>query len=100
MWQGRFRALARSISPSVNSESISLEVTSSSVMPVQPEVITSWAWYSSAGRPTAPAFTRSGMSLLTNVTRLPSAARFAAQVRMRASLVSVRKPAGKTVGSL
>ena len=35
------------------------------------------------------------MSLLTNVTRYPSAARLAAQVRIRASLVSVRKPAGR-----
>ena len=69
-------------------------------MPVQPDVTTSWAWYSSAGRPTAPALTRSGMSLLTNVTRLPSAARFAAHVRIRESLVSFRKPAGSTVGSL
>jgi hypothetical protein len=69
-------------------------------MPVQPDVMTSWAWYSSADRPTAPAFTRSGMSLLTNVTRLPSAARFAAQVKIRESLLSVRKPAGSTVGSL
>ena len=52
-----------------------------------------------AGRPTAPALTRSGISLLTNVTRLPSAARLAAQVRIRASLVSVRNPSGSTVGS-
>ena len=40
------------------------------------------------------------MSLLTNVTRLPSAARLAATVRIRASLLSVRNPAGSTVGSL
>ena len=38
------------------------------------------------------------MSLLTRVTSLPSAARLAAQVRIRASLVPVRKPAGSTVG--
>ena len=78
MWQGRFRASTRSISPSAKSVSISSTATSSSDIPVQPDVITSWAWYSSAGRPTAPALTRSGMSLETNVTRLPSAARLAA----------------------
>ena len=66
--------------------SISSGETSISSIPVQPDVMTSWAWYSSADRPTAPAFTRSGMSLLTNVTRLPSAARLAAQVRIRESL--------------
>ena len=79
---------------------MSSAVTSTSVIPVQPEVTTSCAWYSSAGKPTAPALTRSGMSLLTNVTRLPSAARLAAQHRMRESLVSVRNPAGSTDGSL
>ncbi len=60
--------------------------------------MTSCAWYSSAARPTAAALTRSGMSLLTNVTRLPSAARLAAQLKIRESLLSVRKPAGSTAG--
>ena len=40
------------------------------------------------------------MSLLTKVTRLPSAARLAAQLRIRESLLSVRKPAGSTAGSV
>lgn len=69
-------------------------------MPVHPDTTTSCAWYSSAARPTAPALTRSGMSLLTNVTCLPSAARLAATVRILASLLSLRNPAGSTDGSL
>ncbi len=100
VWHGRSRAASRSTSPSANNVSMSSALVSSSVMPVQPDTTTSCAWYSSAARPTAPALTRSGMSLLTNVTRLPSAARLAAQHRMRESLVSVRKPAGSTAGSL
>ncbi|CFE39911.1 Uncharacterised protein [Mycobacterium tuberculosis] len=40
------------------------------------------------------------MSLLTNVTRLPSAARLAAQLKILESLLSVRKPAGSTAGSV
>ena len=71
-----------------------------SCIPDQPETTTSCAWYSSAARPTAAALTRSGMSLLTSVTRLPSAARLAAQLRIRESLLSVRNPAGSTVGSV
>ena len=63
-------------------------------MPVQPEVTTSWAWYSSAANPTAPALTRSGMSLLTSVTRLPSAARLAAQ-RQDACVVGLGPEAGR-----
>ena len=37
-------------------------------MPVHPEGTTSSAWYSSAASPTAAAFTRSGMSLVTSTT--------------------------------
>ena len=50
------------------------------------------------GQSDGTGLTRNGMSLLTRVTRLPSAARLAAQARIRASLVSVRNPAGSTVG--
>ena len=45
-------------------------------------------------RPTEAALTRSGMSLVTRVTFLPSAAMFSATARMRESLLSTRKPAG------
>ena len=58
--------------------SISSTVTSSSVMPVQPESTASSARYSSASRPTADALTRIGRSLLTTVTSKPSADRFLA----------------------
>ena len=44
--------------------------------------------YSSATRPIAAAFTRSGMSLVTSVTSRPSAARPSATERIRASLDS------------
>ncbi|SHT27487.1 Uncharacterised protein [Mycobacteroides abscessus subsp. abscessus] len=64
------------------------------------EFTTSWARYSSAARPTAPALTRNGMSLLTNVTSLPSAARLSAHAKIRESLESVRKPTGSTEGSV
>ena len=50
VWHGRSRAASRSISPSANSASISSVDTSISSIPVQPDVMTSWAWYSSAGQ--------------------------------------------------
>ena len=85
--------------------STSALATSRSAMPVQPEGTTSSAWYSSAASPTAAAFTRSGMSLVTSTTSPSpaarrSAARFSAQARMRLSLASLRKPAGSTSGSV
>ena len=76
------------------------EVTSSSVMPVQPDVTTSGAWYSSAGRPTAPALTRSGMSLLHQRDSLALGGEVGGTGRIRASLVPVRKPLGNTEGSV
>ncbi|SKV66235.1 Uncharacterised protein [Mycobacteroides abscessus subsp. abscessus] len=100
VWHGRSRAASRSTSPDSKSESMTSAEVSSSVIPVQPEFTTSWARYSSAARPTAPALTRSGMSLLTNVTSLPSAARLSAHAKIRESLESVRKPTGSTEGSV
>ncbi len=100
VWHGRSRASSRSTTPSENRSSITERSTSSSVMPVQPEITTSWAWYSSAGRPAAPALTRSGMSLLTSTTSCPSAARLSAHARIRESLSPVRNPSGSTDGSV
>ena len=62
----------------------------------------SCARYSSAASPTADALTRSGMSLVTRMTRPAgrSLARFNAQARMRESLLSLRNPAGSTVASV
>jgi hypothetical protein len=62
--------------------------------PVHPESTASSARYSSASSPTAEALTRIGRSLLTTVTRRPSAARFLATARIRVSLSPSRKPAG------
>ncbi len=105
VWQGSSRAASRSITPSRKSPSTSDGLTSTSAMPVQPVETTSRAWYSSAVRPTAAAFTRSGMSWVTSTTgprpaARRSAARLSAQARMRVSLPSVRKPAGSTSGSV
>ncbi len=54
-------------------------------MPVQPLLTASSARYSCAVSPIAAALTRSGRSLLTSTTSAPSAARFAATARIRAS---------------
>ena len=115
---------ATSTDPSRNSASTTpQEPTSTSARPVQPDGTTSWARYSSAARPTAAAFTRSGMSLVTSTTgpsagarssalnwrsavstrvalNWRSAARLSAQAKMRLSFPSVRKPAGSTSGSV
>ena len=99
VWQGSSRAASLSKVPRSYSSSISPALTSSSVMPVQPESTGSSARYSSAGRPIAAALTRSGMSLLTSTTSSPSAARFRATDRIRESLSPSRNPAGRTVGS-
>src|SRR5665647_1090678 len=70
-----------------------------SVIPVQPESMASSARYSSAARPQADALIRSGRSLETSVTSLPSSARFLATARMRVSLSPSRKPAGSVAVS-
>ena len=100
VWHGRSRAASRSISPSANSASIVVggDLDLGHPGPAGGDHVLRVVLV--GGQPTAAALTRSGMSLLTNVTRLPSAARLSAQVRMRESLVSVRKPAGSTVGSV
>ena len=72
---------------------------STSTMPFQVGSL-AWPWrYSSATMPTAAALTRSGMSLVTRVTRRPSAASPSATDRIRASLVSVRNPIGSAIWS-
>ena len=100
VWQGSSRAVSMSTRPAWNRVSTCSEPTSSSAIPVQPDGTMSCARYSSASSPTADALTRSGMSLDTRVTRRPSAARFSAQARMRESFVSLRNPAGSTIGSV
>ena len=103
VWHGSSRASSTSATPSANREDTSSGVAATSAVPVQPVVVTSWPWYSSAGRPTEAALTRSGMSLVTRVTGLlavASAARLSAQARMRESFSAVRNPAGSTDGSV
>ncbi len=75
---------------------MSARETASSDMPVQPESAGSPARYSWAASPMEAALTRSGRSLLTSTTSLPSAARLLATDRMRVSLSPSRKPAGRT----
>ncbi len=58
------------------------------------------ARYSSASSPTAEALMRSGRSLETSVTRLPSLARLRATARMRVSLSPRRKPDGRDAASV
>ena len=99
VWQGRSRAASLSMVPDSYSCSISPLLTSSSVIPVQPESTGSSARYSWAGSPTDAALTRIGRSLLTSTTSSPSAARLAATERMRESLSPSRNPAGSTDGS-
>ena len=65
VWHGRSRAASWSIRSSAYSWSSSSAETSSSDMPVHPDSIASSARYSSATRPTAEAFTRSGRSFET-----------------------------------
>ena len=69
--------------------------TSSSTMPVQLVSRASSLRYSSAGSPTIEALSRSGRSLVTTVTWLPSAARLRATARMRWSLVSPASDGGR-----
>ena len=68
VWHGSSRASSTSVTPSAKREDTSSGVAATSAVPVQPVVVTSWPWYSSAGRPTDAALTRSGMSLVTRVT--------------------------------
>ena len=52
------------------------------------------------GQATAPALTRSGMSLLTSDDIAALGGEVSAQARIRESLVSVRNPTGSTDGSV
>jgi len=80
---GMSLAASCSSCPESYSSSISAPVTSSSAIPVHPDWAGSSARYSCAVSPTDAAFTRSGRSLLTSATGMPSAARFAAHCPAR-----------------
>ena len=99
VWHGSSRAASQSKVPLSYSCSMSPLLSSSSVIPVQPESTGSSARYSWAASPTEAALTRSGRSLLTSTTSSPSAARLQATDRMRESLSPSRNPAGSTEGS-
>ena len=79
---------------------MSSPATSSSVIPVQPDVMTSSARYSSASMPITAALTRIGRYLETSTTDRPSSLRLRATVRMRESLSPSRNPGGRTSGSV
>ena len=74
-------------------------LSSSSVIPVQPESTGSSARYSWAASPIEAALTLSGRSLLTSTTSSPPAARLRATDKMRESLSPSRNPAGSTEAS-
>src|ERR1700729_1848747 len=77
---------------------MSSALTSSSVIPVQPESAGSSARYSWAVSPIEAALTRSGRSLLTRTTSSPSASRLRATDRIRVSLSPSRNPGGQYLG--